>query len=148
MRFGRGKIFKVRAVFGLAVLWAWLCMGTYGCSSISTSEAKLSDLDFTVVSETNIQEDIKDLIEEKKEEPFQMTYSDGNYKYIVVGYGKQEGGGYSIQVNQVYDTENTICVQTTLLGPEEDEIQTGEPSYPYIVIKIENLDKTVVFPES
>ena len=38
-----------------------------GCGSITTSEAKLADLDFTVVSETNIQEDIKELIEEKKE---------------------------------------------------------------------------------
>lgn len=148
MKSWRGKFFKVRTVLGLAVLAACVWAGAFGCSSITTSEAKLSDLDFTVVSEANIQQDIKDLIGEKKEEPFQMTYSDGNYKYIVVGYGKQEGGGYSIQVNEVYDTENTICVRTTLMGPEEDEIQTGEPSYPYIVIKIENLDKTVVFPES
>ena len=119
-----------------------------GCGSITTSEAQLADLDFTLVSETNIQEDIKELIEEKKESPFQMTYSDGNYKYIVIGYGEQASGGYSIQVAEVYETENTICVRTSLLGPDESEAGATEPSYPYIVIKIENLDKTVVFPES
>ena len=76
-----------------------------------------------------------------------MTYSDGNYKYIVVGYGRQETGGYSIQVQEVYDTQNTICVSTALLGPakrESEQVRT-QPSYPYIVIKIQNLDKTVVF---
>lgn len=118
-----------------------------GCSSISTSEAKLSDLDFTVVSADNIQEDIQKLIDEKKENPFQMTYSDGNYKYIVIGYGEQNTGGYSIQVKEVYDTENTICVKTALLGPDSGETGDTRPSYPYIVIKIQNLDKTVVFPE-
>ena len=120
----------------------------WGCGSIHTTEAKLSDLDYTVVSNDNIEEDIQKLIDEKKENPFQMTYSDGNYKYIVIGYGRQETGGYSIQVQEVYDTENTICVSTDLLGPQKGEEQVMEPSYPYIVIKIENLDKTVVFPES
>ena len=119
-----------------------------GCSGISTSEAKLSDLDFTVVSNDNIQEDIQKLIDEKKENPFQMTYSDGNYKYIVVGYGRQQSGGYSVQVKEVYDTENTICVRTALVGPEEADAAKEQPSYPYIVIKLQNMDKTVVFPEN
>ena len=72
----------------------------WGCGSIHTTEAKLSDLDYTVVSNDNIEEDIQKLIDEKKENPFQMTYSDGNYKYIVIGYGRQETGGYSIQVQR------------------------------------------------
>ena len=126
-------------VLGLCLVW--------GCGGISTSEAKLSDLDFTVVSQDNIQEDIQKLIDEKKENPFQMTYSDGNYKFIVIGYGRQESGGYSIQVKEVYDTENTICVRTALVGPESDEAGASRPSYPFIVLKIQNIDKTVVFPE-
>ena len=117
------------------------------CSS-GGEEAKLSDLDFTVVSNENIQPDIQKLIDEKKENPFQMTYSDGNYKYIVIGYGKQETGGYSIQVKEVYDTENTICVKTALLGPTTEDEKMKSPSYPYIVIKIQNVDKTVTFPET
>ncbi len=133
----------VRYAAAAAVLFC-LCLFC-GCSAVKTSEAKLSDLDFTVVSDENIQEDIRKLIDEKKENPFQMTYSDGNYKYIVVGYGRQESGGYSIQVKEVYDTQNTICVKTALLGPGESENVRTQPSYPFIVIKIQNLDKTVVF---
>ena len=132
--------FMAAAIFGSLFLFL-------GCRMSGLSEEKLSDLEFTVVPADDVQEDIRKLIGEKKEGPFQMSYSDGNYKYIVVGYGKKDTGGYSIQVDEVYDTENTICVKTTLLGPESDDAQVQVPSYPYIVIKIENLDKTVVFPD-
>lgn len=122
-----------------------LCIFFLNACSGGGEEAKLSDLDFTVISNENIQPDIQKLIDEKKENPFQMTYSDGNYKYIVIGYGKQETGGYSIQVKEVYDTENTICVKTALLGPTTEDEKMKSPSYPYIVIKIQNVDKTVTF---
>lgn len=119
-----------------------------GCGSIETTEAKISDIDFTVLSPENIQQDIQKIIDEKKEEPFELAYSDGNFKYIVVGYGKQETGGCSIQVKELYETANTIVVKTTLLGPQEDTGENDKNSFPYIVLKMENLDKKVVFSKS
>ena len=38
----------------------------WGCGSIHTTEAKLSDLDYTVVSNDNIEEDIQNLLMRKR----------------------------------------------------------------------------------
>lgn len=114
-----------------------------GCGS--TEDIKLRDLEFTVLSEEKIPEQLSTMIAEKKETPFQFTYSDKENLYICVGYGKQESGGYSIAVNELYLTEDNIYVDTNLLGPENVEKSNKIPSYPYIVIKTEYLDKTVIF---
>ena len=62
----------------------------------------------------------------------------------MVGYGKQETGGYSIVVEDLYLTEEAIYVSTGLLGPDPGQKGTRE-SYPVIVIKTELLDKTILF---
>ena len=57
-------------------------------------------------------------------------------------------GGYSITVNDLYLTENAVYVDTTLLGPDPAEsagIKKNTPSYPYIVLKTEFVDKPVIF---
>ena len=76
-----------------------------------------------------------------------MSFQDGNYLYLCVGYGQQETGGYSIAVNALYETENAVYFDTTLLGPEpgEDGGKKTSPSYPYVVIKTEYIEKPVVF---
>lgn len=116
-----------------------------GCTFLSEEKIKLRDLEFTVLSEEKIPEEFKAIIEEKKSEPFQITYSDNEYLYICVGYGEQETGGYSIAVNELYLTETNICANTSLLGPDASEKGNKTPSYPYIVIKTEFLDQTVIF---
>ena len=85
------------------------------------------------------------MIEQKKEKSFKFTYEDGQYLYICVGYGKQETGGYSITVNELYLTENAIYVDTNLLGPAADTEKIAAETYPYVVLKTEYLDRNVVF---
>ena len=65
----------------------------------------------------------------------------------LIGYGQQKTGGYSIAVDELYLTEDAIYVGTTLLGPEITGQKKGaeKPSTPYIVIKTEFLDKTVIY---
>ena len=115
------------------------------CAFLSEETIKLRDLDFTVLSEEKVPEELLTIIEEKKSMPFQITYSDNEYLYICVGYGEQETGGYSIAVNELYLTESSICVNTSLLGPDVSEKGNKTPSYPYIVLKTEYLDQTVIF---
>ena len=62
-----------------------------------------------------------------------------------MGYGPQEGGGYSICVNELYLTGNSIVIDTELKGPENGEDKGTESSSPYIVVKTELLDLPVVF---
>ena len=116
-----------------------------GCKISESDGTKVSDLDYTVVEEEKVPEELKTQIDEKKEADFKLTYENGEDLYIIRGYGEQETGGYSIAVNDVYLTTNSVCFQTTLIGPSESEEKSKAPSYPYIVVKIKDQDKNVVF---
>lgn len=133
-----------RIIILLAVIVSQLFLG--GCSAFEEESVKLRDLDFTVVEAGKEPETLVEIIDEKKEEPFQLSYTIGEEMYLVIGYGKQETCGYSIQVNECYETEGTVYVDTTLLGPETEEEIVKKPSYPYIIIKIEAIaDKLIEF---
>lgn len=135
---------KVMLVAGL-LCWVFLVRMLTGCSVEKEEQDKVRDLEFTVVGEADLPEELKNLITEKKAAPFKLTYSNDQGLYIVVGYGEQATGGYSIEVGDLYLTENAIVIDTELKGPEKGE-QTGvEKSYPYIVVKTEYLEEPVIF---
>ena len=139
----KGICFPVRL---LAVMTAAVCcLLMSGCALSSKEKLKLRDLDFTVLSEEKIPEELKAKIEEVKKEPFQFTFQDKEHLYICIGYGQQETGGYSIAVNALYLTDESICVSTSLLGPEASQKNMKTPSWPYIVLKLELLEQPVVF---
>lgn len=122
-----------------------ICVLLNGCQVKTQDKVKIKDLDFTVVSEERVPEELKAILEEKKSGEFKTTFQDGDSLYICVGYGEQESGGYSITVKELYLTDNAIYVDTNLLGPSAEESKRKGASYPYIVLKIQYLDKTVVF---
>lgn len=146
MTFGivmRKRRIAVRSFAGALLAAAVLLLS--GCTLLSEEKIKLRDLDFTVLSEEKIPEELKTIIEEKKSAPFKITYTDNENLYICIGYGQQETGGYSIAVEELYLTEANICVSTTLLGPDSSEKSNKTPSYPFIVLKTEFLEQTVIF---
>lgn len=128
----------------LRSIWMCLIFVMSGCSVITKESPKVRDLEFVVEGEEVIPQHLKEIIEEKKEEDFQLTYSDGKDLYIAIGYGKQEASGYQVIVKELYLTEEAIHVDTTLLGPKAEEGK-NLPSYPYIVIKTELLDLPVIY---
>ena len=87
-----------------------------GCAVEKEDEGKVRDLEFTVVAQEEQPDALRDVIGEKKEKPFQISYTRGEELYIAVGYGEQESSGYSISVNELFETENTIVIDTTLIG--------------------------------
>jgi len=115
-----------------------------GCGILNMERVKLRDLEFVIVSDELIPAELKTIIEERKEEEFKLTFADADALYICVGYGQQKTGGFSITVDELYLTEDAIYVETTLLGPDGSEKPSKAPSYPYIVIKTEALDETVI----
>jgi PrcB C-terminal len=116
-----------------------------GCSMEEPSNEKLRDLEFTIVEESDIPEELFKIIEEKKASEFKITYTDNESLYICIGYGEQKTGGYSIAVNDLYLTSNAIFINTNLIGPSKDEKISEALSYPYVVVKTEYMDKSVVF---
>ena len=130
---------------GLCILLIACMLFVSGCTLASQEKIKLRDLDFTVLSQEMIPEQLLPILEEKKSAPFQITYTDNANLYICVGYGEQETGGYSIAVDELYLTDDEIIIDTSLLGPDPSEKETPQPSYPYIVVKTEYLEQTVAF---
>lgn len=116
-----------------------------GCSAETLSTEKLRDIDFTVVDEDDIPEALEEMIDEKEEKPFKLTYADDGVLYIAVGYGEQPTTGYSVQVKELYESENAIYIHTNLIGPAKDEKIVERTTEPYIVVKTEYIDKNVVF---
>ncbi|MBQ8039981.1 MAG: protease complex subunit PrcB family protein [Lachnospiraceae bacterium] len=123
-----------------------LLLATIVCFTGCKEEEKIRDLDFTVVSSECIPEELLSEIETKKQEEFKLTFRDGNYLYLCVGYGAKETGGYSICVKDLYLTDSSIVLDTTLLGPKHTENnKAAHESFPYIVIKMEFIDAVVIF---
>lgn len=135
-------------LFGICMLLTCLLTGIVlaGCSkSKQDGGDKVKDLEFHVIERADIPEELAKLIAEKEKQPFKMTYNDETSLYIVVGYGEQKTGGYSIQVKECYLGENAIYVDTELIGPSADEANSMEKSMPYIVLKMEFMEEPVVF---
>lgn len=115
-----------------------------GCAGIGKKETKIRDLEFVVLSESAIPESLFGMLQEMKGECFHYVYSDREYLYICVGYGAQKHSGYSIAVDALYLTDRAIHAETTLLGPEKEKLKRNVPSYPYIVLKTDYLEQTVI----
>ena len=110
------------------------------CSVTKKSAEKIKDLDYTVLGADEQPEELKDIISEKGEKAM------GENMYVAVGYGKQESAGYSIAVNEFYEAEDIVYLDTSLIGPGNAENVTNTPTTPYIVIKTENIsDKPIEF---
>lgn len=136
---------KRRRITVLLLMIVITVIGLTGCKREDTDIKKIKDLEFTVVEDADLPGELKEIIDEKKENPFKLSYSNKDYLYIVVGYGKQNSGGYSISVDELYLTSNAIYIDTNLIGPSKDDLVAQGVTYPYVVVKIEFIDKRVVF---
>lgn len=132
----------MKKIIGFVLLAVFLCAG---CSVEKENETKVKDLEFSIVKEEDIPEELKKVIEDKKQQIFKLSYEDKEEMFIAVGYGEQQTGGYSIQVKELYLSENAVYFDTELQGPKKEEVTHQAKSYPYIVVKTEKRDESVVF---
>lgn len=116
-----------------------------GCSIETYDETKEKDVDYTILSEEEIPEQVDKIIEESKNKNFRKTYSDGDYLYMIIGYGAQPTSSYSIEVQEIYESTNAIYITTMLKGPSKAETVLEVETYPYVVVKVQYTDKAVVF---
>ncbi len=135
------RLFKRCTIIVIAIV----TLLSSSCGMKKTSEEKVRDIEFTVVNDEDIPETLKNAIEEKKKNAFKLSYADNNDLYLVAGYGEQPTGGYSIVVDELYATDNTIVFATTLKGPQEEQSIQNFMTYPYIVVKMEYLDYEVIY---
>ena len=115
-----------------------------GCNGQIETQKKVKDCNYTVVEQEELPKELVELIEERKTEPFKLSFGEDGYLYVVRGYGKQIGGGYSIAVDGLYETDTQICLETNLIGPKEQK-ETQVETYPYIGVMMEYIDKDVIY---
>ena len=106
---------RISSIFTVSLLV--LILGLTGCGLQKTGTQKVRDLDYTVVTEQELPEELQ----------------------------MQETGGYSIQVQDLYLAQNAIYFEADLIGPENGAEAEKAVSYPYIVVKTERLEENVVF---
>lgn len=122
-----------------------VCSLLSGCSVREGNDTKVSDLEYTIVEEADLPEELRGMIEEKKAADFKISHETGGELYIVRGYGERDTGGYSIGIQSFYLTANAIIFDTELVGPRKGETVVKSPSYPYIVIKLPSREETIIF---
>ena len=136
-------------IISIAILVILIIAGLQmqGCKfKIIPQEQERREVEFVIVSEECIPAAVKTIIETRKEEEMKLTYVDGKERYIIVGYGRQTTGGYSIYIKDIYATENALYVDTCLLGPQKKTSkEKAVPSYPVIVLQITEMGLPVVF---
>ena len=105
-----------------------------GCKWIRIEEEERTPIDYTIVKQNEIPEELFKMIEEKKAEDFGMSCTLGKDLFLVRGYGLQMSGGYSIRIEEVSKNTGAVFFCTCLESPQTP-VHRGEPSYPYIVVK-------------
>lgn len=130
----------------------WVCLtGIFllfmltGCVSRPQKTEKLRDLKFTVLNKEDVPEEFKEQIVQNQDMPFRLTYTDQGKLYIAEGYGAQLKTGYSVEVTGLYETANAVYIHTNLLGPEKGEETKEITTFPYVVVMLDAIDKTVIF---
>lgn len=131
----------------LAGICGFVCLyGMWGCNfKIVQEEQEKREVEFVIVSEECLPKEVLQLIENRKKEEIKLTYVDEEERYIIIGYGEQKTGGYSIYIKDFYATENALYVDTCLMGPKTKNEKKKAPSYPIIVLQTSELGLPVVF---
>lgn len=116
-----------------------------GCSMLGQEEGQRVAVEFTVIAADEVPAELQEILESHKTEEIQMTWEGDGGLYIIRGYGEQPTGGYSITADAVEMGEDGLHVTTTLIGPSSEEKPAQEPSYPYIVLRVEDACREIIF---
>ena len=135
---------RIRQTFIFVMFGVFLLAAMTGCKMEETRETKIKDLDYTVCDESRLPDKLVELIEEKKQEPFKLTYRTRDYLYIVVGYGAQDRTDLNVIMKALYLTENAIFVDTEMTAVDTT-LEDNMVTYPWIAVKCELYDLEVNF---
>lgn len=136
---------RLRFAFIVVISICFLMAALTGCGVVKSDSGKIKDLEYTVCDESKLPEELNKIIEEKRKEPFKLTYRTKDYLYIVVGYGAQDRTDLQVTMKDLYLTENAIYVNTDLTSQERTTLEDQKVTYPYIAVKCELYDVQVNF---
>lgn len=115
-----------------------------GCGFSKDSVPERTELVYTIEDIRNLPQELQNIIEEHKEQEMRLSYIDGSDLYLIRGYGERQTGGYSIAIKECSEDEQSILLNTLLIGPQNPEEIKEEPSCPYVVLKTEKREKEIM----
>lgn len=131
--------------FALGIIFVFMTGCLTGCIQKPLETEKIRELEFVTLTEEEIPQELKEQIKKEKAHTFRMSYEDAGVLYIAEGYGAQPKTGYRVEAVQVNETENAISFHTHLLGPEKGRETEEIETYPYVVVVVKDIGKTVIF---
>lgn len=118
-----------------------------GCKK--KQEVSYEPLTFEVCTEKTMPDELFAIIENRKQNRFQITFSNQQNLYIAVGYGAHDRDNLAAVLNEIYATKQAIYVDTDLMSErhlEGESLPRGEFSLcPYIVLKCDYSERPVYF---
>ena len=75
---------RLKTMMCLGILLMLLATTVGGCKVEEKNDAKVSDMKFTVISEKELPDELKKIIEEKKQKEMKLTYMSGDKLYIYI----------------------------------------------------------------
>ncbi len=136
---------RMKRIFITTCLIIFFLSALAGCELVKTGAEKIKDLDYTVCDESRLPAELAELINEKKKEPFKLTYRTKDYLYIAVGYGAQDRADLNVKMKELYLTKNAIYVDTALESAGSATLENNLVSYPWIAAKCQLYDLQVNF---
>ncbi len=132
----------------LCFLLVGLLLMIFGCQGEEKRERtyeNMTDLTYEIVSGSDVPHKVNEKIFKEKEKGFGFTYRDGDVMYIAFGFGRQNTGGFSIQMAAAKENETEILIEAKLITPGPEEVVSTSPSHPYMILKMANVEKDVQF---
>ena len=105
------KIWGKVVVVMLALLIIMPVCAMTGCSGSKEPDNKTS-VDYTVVENADLPDELKKLIESKKDKVMRLTYTTKDYTYVVAGYGTRKPA--DIQLRLIMSTQAIMHFILTL----------------------------------
>ena len=121
----------------LAVFLLCVCFFISGCITRIEKEQKQKDLEYILIDQEHLPEEMTEVLGQLKKKAFHFVYSDQGKTYLAEGY--------TIEVKELYETEHTVCLHTILMGPATGEETKEITTFPYIVVEISETEKEVMF---
>lgn len=142
--FLRGRMWG-RLTF-LLVVALELMIFCVGCARFEVSDSGESLL-YDVCDETMLPDELVTIIDKKKENPFNLVYSNSTYTYIVIAAGMQERDDVGVTLEEMYKDDNAIYIKGVLrqVATPTDGVKGDNVSFPYMVVRIVKMDLPVVF---
>ena len=138
----------VKMKFILAVCMSVLMLCIFSACTLFKEAEEGEKVDYDICDESMLPQELKDIINSKKEEAFNLTYSNNTYTYIVICAGTQNRSDVGVEIEELYKDDNAIYVDGVLKQiASAGDATANTVSFPYTVIRIQKTTCPIIFEQ-